>query len=173
MQRMVIHDLNGEGRWTGEAIQERYREYCKKADVASPLSLLPMTHLGKDAAARDACWIYPVMDKVVAGIEHGDVACKWIGIEFIEEDPRVPFGRILKSNTARALRRVCLTDEDRERLGRRIVAMLIAGQVPHEFRQYAKLLKKTGIGPYWPTIEQEVDRNNRYVMRWYEYLKGA
>ena len=36
-------------------------------------------------------------------------ACRRIGIEFIEEDRKFTFGKILKSNVARALQRSALT----------------------------------------------------------------
>ena len=48
-------------------------------------------------------------------------------------------GKILKSNVARALRRATLMKE--ERIRRRIVSMMLAGNVPHEFREYKKLLR--------------------------------
>jgi hypothetical protein len=42
-------------------------------------------------------WVYPVME----GIERGDKASVAVGIDFIEEDAHFPFGKTLKSNTAR------------------------------------------------------------------------
>ena len=111
------------------------------------------------------------MHKVIAGIERGDRACRRIGIEFIEEDRKFPFGKILKSNTARALRRADLTQDEQQRIGRRIVAMLLGGKVPHEFKEFARLLKKIGVRSYWDAIERGVNRSNRYVMRYYDYLK--
>jgi len=104
-------------------------------------------------------WIYPVMYKVIAGIEQGDAACRRIGAEFIEEDRKFTFGKIVKSNTARALRRSELTTEEQERIRRRLVAMLIEGNVPHEYKQYVKLLKKIGVGEY----RDEVESRNQTV----------
>ena len=40
------------------------------------------------------------MMKVIEGIEAGDLACVRLGIEFIEEDAKFPFGKTLKSNAA-------------------------------------------------------------------------
>ena len=115
----------------------------------------------------------PSHGKVIAGIELGDAACKRIGIEFIEEDRKFTFGKILKSNTARALRRSELTTEEQERIRRRLVAMLIEGNVPHEYKQYAKLLKKIGIGDYWNEVENRITWSNEYVMKYYNYLKDT
>jgi hypothetical protein len=113
------------------------------------------------------------MDKVIAGIENGDQACKRIGIEFIEEDVKFPFGKILKSNTARALRRAMLNEAEEARIRKRLILMLIEGNVPYEYKQYAKLLKKIGIGDSEPYLQKHVKRENPYVMKYFEYLTSA
>lgn len=135
---METIDYNGEGAWTREAILERYARIAAAAGVP-PRDLLPRQH-----TRGDRRWIDPVMDKVIQGIEEHDPACIQIGIEFIEEDLKFPFGKILKSNTARALRRAPLTTEQMQRIRRRVFSMLRAGIVPHEFHQYARLVKKIG-----------------------------
>lgn len=165
---MEIRDYNGEGRWSKDNIIGRYLRYCSELKVADPLDLTPPQY-----TEGEVTWVYPVMESVIQGIEKGDNACKRIGIEFIEEDSKFAFGKILKSNTARALRRSPLTTEERARIARRLVEMLIAGNVPHEYKQYAKLLKKIGVEDYWPEIEERINRSNGYVMKYYEYLKMA
>jgi hypothetical protein len=165
---MEVRDYNGDGKWTKNEIIRRYALYCHELKVQHPIDLSPVEHVEGDVK-----WIYPVMDKVIAGIEQGDAACRRLGIEFIEEDSQFTFGKILKSNTARALRRSELTPPEQERISQRLVAMLIDGNVPHEYKQYAKLLKKIGIGEYWNEIEKRVNRSNEYVMKYYDYLKQA
>ena len=162
---MEVRDYNGEGIWSRERILSRYARYCVDLNITNPLDLSPVESV--DGAVK---WIYPVMDKVIEGIEFGDSACRRIGIEFIEENRKFVFGKILKSNTARALRRSNLTFEEQERIRRRFVAMLIDGNVPHEYKQYAKLLKKIGVSDYWIEIENRIDKSNVYVMRYYKYL---
>lgn len=164
---MNVIDYNGVGIWSKEAVIERYSTYCNQSNIV-PRSLTPKEHQHDGTK-----WIYPVMEEVIKGIEDGDAACKLIGIEFIEEDSKFPFGKILKSNTARALRRTGLTEAEQERVRRRIVTMLISGNVPHEYKEYAKLLRKIGVGAYESDIERDVDRSNEYVMKYYEYLKNA
>jgi hypothetical protein len=161
-----IHDYNGEGEWSKDEIIRRYMQYCRELNI-EPANLLSKTIFKQG----EITWIYPVMDNVIAGIERGDAACRIIGVEFIEENRSFPFGRSLKSNTARALRRSNLTDEEKQRFRRRVVAMLIDGRVPREYKQYARLLKKIGVGNLWNEIESRVDRSNPYVMRWYKYLR--
>src|SRR5439155_19574911 len=117
----------------------RYAAYAAELGIA-PRDVAPEEH-----SERGRHWVYPVMTKVIEGIEAGDPACVRLGIEFIEEDAKFPFGKILKSNTARALRRASLSDEQNQRIRRRVLSMLRAGNVPHEFRAYAKLVKKIGL----------------------------
>lgn len=92
-----------------------------------------------------------------------------IGIDFIEQDATFPFGKILKSNTARALRRASLKEKQQDRSRRRVLHMLVNGQVPHEYREYAKLLRKIGLGD----LRSELDRanvRNPYVAKYVKYL---
>jgi hypothetical protein len=112
------------------------------------------------------------MDAVIEGIKRGDRACSEIGIELIEENEHFVFGRILKSNTARALRRADLTENQKARLRTRIVSMLLEGYVPHEFHEYARLLRHIGLGSWWAKIDRDIDRDNQYVMRYYKYLRA-
>jgi hypothetical protein len=163
---MSIIDYNGTGPWTKEAIQERYSRYARSLRIAFPQDLSP-----DESTQGRKRWVYPVMDKVIEGIEQGDRACIEIGLEFIEEDGKFVFGKTLKSNTARALRRATLDTDQEERVRKRLVAMLLAGQVPHEYHEYAKLMRKVGLGKWWPTIEKQVNRSNPYVMRYYRYFE--
>ncbi len=165
---MKVRNYNGEGKWSKDEIIRRYSQYCLELKVLNRIDLSPLEHVEGDDK-----WIYPVMDKVITGIEQGDAACRRIGIEFIEEDRKFTFGKILKSNTARALRRSELTIEEQENIKRRLVSMLIEGNVPHEYKHYVKLLKKIGVGDYWNEIENRINRSNEYVMKYYDYLKDA
>jgi hypothetical protein len=162
----TLHDYNGICRWSVESVQSRYLDHCRQLGIKEPEVPRPKTHAkGKER------WIYPIMDSVIVGMKKGDRACIELGVEFLEKDEHFPFGKILKSNTARELRRAELSSKQIARLRERIVKMLLNGNVPHEFQQYAKLLRRIGLGNLWPTIEQEVKRDNPYVMRYYDYLR--
>jgi hypothetical protein len=161
-----LRDYNGTGRWSVVSVQQRYLDYCRTFDVTAPELPCP-----KEQQEGDHHWIYPVMDSVIAGIRRGDKACVALGVEFIEEPEYFAFGRILKANTARALRGATLSSEQVVRLRARIVNMLLVGDVPHEYHEYSRLLRRIGLGEWWPTVEQQIARENRYVMRYYEYLR--
>lgn len=157
-------DYNGDGRWSCESILERYAQFAAEARIA-PRDISPTEQTGEGRR-----WVYPVMQKVIEGIEADDPACVRLGIEFIHEDAKFPFGRILKSNAARALRRTTLSAEQRERIRRRVLAMLKAGNVPHEFREYAKLLKKIGVKE---SDLADVPGKSERVARFKAYLLAA
>jgi len=162
---LIIRDYNGTGRWSRESINQRYKEYARRGGVKSPLDLKPQEH-----TSGTTHWVYPVMFAVIEAIEAGDPAAIQIGIEFLEEDQKFTFGKILKASNARALRRAALLPEQVERARKRIIQMLLAGQVPHEYQDYARLLRKIGVGGWWSGVEEHVDRSNPYVLRFYRYF---
>ena len=48
--------------------------------------------------------------------------------------------------------------------------MLVASQVPREYREYAKLLRRIGLGDGWPDARSRVDEASPYVMRFVNYF---
>lgn len=163
---MKVIDYNGTGFWSVEKILSRYLNYVQKYEIQMPRDLRPMVH-----SEADTRRVYSVMDRVIEGINDGDLACAEIGIEFIEEDQSFAFGRILKSNTARALRRISLTEEQKERIRKRVVAMLIAGYLPREYRQYAKLARQLGLGPWLNEIKKQAPTDKARVNRYRQYFE--
>lgn len=166
-ESLKVIDYNGEGKWSQDNIRQRYEQYCKQLKIVQPFDISPHVHV-----ASDQKWIYPIIDRIIMGIERNDEACKIIGVELVEESRTMPFGRILKSNTARALRRNTLSEYLQERLVARIVLMLVKGNVPREYQEYAKLLRKIGINTsYWQEIDKHFPNDNQYAMRYYSYFK--
>lgn len=161
-----IRDYNGAGEWSVAAIRERYVRLAKAMRQTDVRNLIPREHT--EGSTR---WVYPVMDQVIEGIKAGDLACVELGVEFIEHGAKQPFGRTLHSNTARALSHAALSGSQIERLRGRILGMLVEGEVPREFKDYAKLLRHIGVGDRWPSIAEAVDRTNPYVMRYVRYLE--
>ena len=132
---IVVHDYNGEGRWSCAEILLHYGRYAAELGIAVR-DLSP-----EEVLKGNERWVYPVMERVIAGIEAGDLACVRLGVEFIEEDGKFMFGKILKAKTARALRRAALSEEQKGRIRRRVFGMLRRGIVPHEFGDYARLVE--------------------------------
>jgi hypothetical protein len=71
----LIHDYNGEGRWSVSSVQDRYVEYCRQYGVQEPKVPTPREH--REGQSR---WAYPVMEAVIEGIERGDKASIAIGL---------------------------------------------------------------------------------------------
>jgi hypothetical protein len=163
---MTVIDYNGTGFWSVDAVLKRYADYARRYRIATPYELSPTV-----ISTNGKRWIYPVMDRVIEGIEKGDLACAEIGVEFIEESASFSFGRILKSKTARALRRATLTDGQKERIRSRVVEMLCTGYLPREFRQYAKLARKIGLGDWLSHVERKANLEDPWVRRYYSYFK--
>jgi hypothetical protein len=161
---MDVIDYNGEGCWSRAEVLTRYARYAAEMGIVAR-DLSPIEH-----SERGRHWVYPVMEKVIEGIKAGDPACVRLGIEFIEEDAKFPFGKTLKSNAARALRRASLSDEQKQRIRRRVFGLLRAGHIPHEYREYAKLLRKVGFDA---SEVPEVDASNPYVARFRSYFEMA
>ena len=120
MEIREIIDYNGTGMWSGEAVRARYAEYARQHKISPLLPLEP-----RISEHRTRRWIYPVMGQVIEGIEQGDEACIDLGVDFIEVNTGFPFGRILKSNTARALRRAPLNTQHVQRIRKRVTGMLL------------------------------------------------
>jgi hypothetical protein len=165
---LKTRDYNGPGDWDLESVQRRYLEHARKLGIQGVSDLAPKEH-----AEGGVRRVYPVMDEVIRGIEQGDAACIELGVEFVESGHKQPFGRLLHSNTARALRRAPLTPEQAARLRARILGMLVAGHVPHEFKQYAKLLRRIGLGQPWEAVRGQVDQANPYVMKYVRYFEAC
>jgi hypothetical protein len=163
---MTVHDYNGSGYWSSEAIQTRYQQLAGRFRLSECSDLRPL-----EAVSPTCRWIYPVMFRVIEGIERGDPACVEIGVEFIEQDQSFAFGRTLKANTARALRRAMLHPSQQERIRKRVMEMLVNGQTPREYREYAKLARKVGLGQWWDWAKNRVDLTNPYVSRYYDYFR--
>ena len=157
---MQVIDYNGVGRWSRSALEQRYGQYAAEAGVV-PRDLSPLEH-----TERGRHRVYPVMHQVIDGIGAGDPACIRLGVEFIEEDAKFPFGKVLKANTARALRRASLSEAQKQRVRRRVFSLLRAGHVPHEFREYAKLVRSVGFAasdiPATPSPNPYVERFRSY-----------
>jgi hypothetical protein len=159
-ESIVVRDYNGTAEWSWQSIQERYKTLCEKLNIP-PRILEPYQH-----SEGNVLWIYPVMNQVIEGIVAGEAACTQLGVEFIEQDRSFPFGYLLKYNTARALRRTPLTEEQKRRIRKRVCSMFLTGYWPRELREYVRLLKSVGFEEYREQLIEGLSRENPYAARW-------
>ena len=159
-----VADYNGTGSWSLEQILARYQRYCRELGLR-PGNIQPLRF-----SQGGRTWIYPVMHAVIDGIKRNEPASVRIGIDFIEEDQGFPFGKLIKSDTARALRQHATLDtEQKERLRRRFTDMLVRGYLPREYKEYAKLFRKLGLDHHADEIAR-ADQSNSFIRRWSHYL---
>lgn len=163
-----IRDLNGPGRWSRESISSRFKSYSNSFGTTIN-ELEPRTY--EEGSVK---WVYPLMQVAIDGIERQDPACIELGIELIEDSASMPFGMILKSNTARALRRTAdlLTEDQRNRIRKRVTEMLISEYMPREFLQYVKLAREIGFDDEVSRVESEADLENRWIRHYLGQLKS-
>jgi len=133
-------NLDGTGQWRNSEIIVRYRRWCMC------LNQRPAGISATEGFYGERGWACVVVRQLVALMKTGDLAAAWIAIELIEEDGGFAFGRLLKAECARELRRMPLNEEQKQRIRQRVVTMLALGFVPHEFRQYSRLARHIGLG---------------------------
>jgi len=161
-----IRDYNGEGRWSRESIERRFDTYSKSFGT-TVRKIEPRTY-----EKGTVKWVYPLVEAVVDGINKNDPACIELGIELIEDSESMPFGMILKSNTARALRHSVdfLTEDQRRRIRKRVGDMLITKYMPREFLQYVKLARAIGFDDEVSRVESEADLDDSWVRHYLDRL---
>ena len=163
---MPTRDYNGSNEWSIEGVLRRYANYCQQFGFAEQRLLSPRVH-----SEGEMRWIYPIMDAVIQGIKDDDRACTELGIDFISESQSFPFGMTLKSEAARALKRATLSERQAERIRHRVVQMLREGYLPQEYKFYARLLRKTGLGQHKAELSSIVARGPR-MERYLAYFQA-
>lgn len=161
-----VRDYNGEGRWSRDEIERRFRSYAK-AFGTTVKDINPRIY-----EEGSTTWIYPLIEDAIVGIKQGDRACIELGVELIEDSDSMPFGKILKSNTAKALRHSAghLSEDHRRRIRKRVADMLIELYMPREFVQYVKLARTVGFAEEIERVRSEADLTNRWVRHYLERL---
>ena len=97
------------------------------------------------------------IDKITQAIKHGDRSAVVLGYGLLIEDPPLPFGKILKSNLARALKHhiELLTEHEKQSLADKTATLLSLPFCPREVEDYCRLVKK--MGP--PIVNQVIGRS--------------
>lgn len=155
---MRDRDNDGKGRWAYAAIDARYAAAVKKAGER-PRQLVP--DVASYIAQRG--WLSAKMDEVFKGMRNGDRNCAWLAIELIEEDGGFAFGKLIKARAARELKCFKLNEQQKQRIRARVVTMLERQFMPHEFKQYVRLLRRVGPGPYKADLERLTLSPHRWV----------
>ena len=98
-----------------------------------------------DRIEHEAIWISAVFDNLRASVAGGSPDAIDIAIFLIEKDPMwLPFGKLIKSDLARALKKnvAKISPAHREKIVAVVVRLLQSEHIPRELEDYAKLIKK-------------------------------
>jgi len=95
-------------------------------------------------AKHPAIWVGDVFDGLRAAVAVGNAPAISLACDFIEKDIRLPFGKLIKSNLARALRKQHgrLTETERRQVLGVTGWLLNLPYAPRELEDYCKLVKK-------------------------------
>ena len=102
-----------------------------------------------DSAGHPGIRLARACDAVRADIRTGDLEAVSIACQVIGKDPRLPFGRIIKSNFARVLKQhpALLTEAQRWSLIDKTLALIQLDYCPRETEDCCKLLRKFELAP--------------------------
>lgn len=84
--------------------------------------------------------------QIAGAIRIGDRPAAVIGYQLLMEDPHLPFGKLFKSNLARAFRQRIdmLTEQEKVGLARKTAELLSLQYCPRELEDYCRLVKRMG-----------------------------
>jgi hypothetical protein len=156
--------LNPIGKWSFEGMHERYARCCKRFKVH---------YVRPEVRALDSerpWWITELMDCFIARMKTGDLAAGQLGIDLMQEDGGFFCGSIVKSNIPRALAKCALSEDQKNVIRARVVEMLLRKFMPKEFRQYAWLVRRFGLGAYRAEVETKADRSDPWVDWYVEFM---
>lgn len=160
---MCFEELDNRDIWRLDRVKARYQGYCQRYNVDHQEVSISGYYLERP-------WTASVLKPLIDRMKQGDLAAAEIGIEMIEEDRGLIFGPIVKSNIPRALAKCFLTEQQKERVRRRTVEMLLRKFMPKEFRQYAWLTRRIGLESWRNNLEQDADRTHPWVNWYLRYL---
>lgn len=119
-------------------------------------------------------WVSELFHAVAAAIQAGDVIAVSMACVLIEDDRKLPFGKLIKSGLARALRQryELLTVGERAQVLNATIALLNLPYAPRELEDYCRLLRKFPKDELQSAIAG-ITPCNASAERWVMYLTEA
>jgi hypothetical protein len=130
-------------------------------------------YLPQPAQDHPGIWVAQLFDRVRSAIADGDKVAVSIACDLIAQDPHLPFGKLVKSDLSRALRKrpEFLLEVERRQLIEATVKLLAIEFAPRELEDYAKLVAKLPREEYIALVESCQTRNQK-AAQLKEYLLG-
>jgi hypothetical protein len=132
-----------------------------EADMVQLLGLRLRTYFAEDGHEHPGIWLSQTFDKVRKAIVAGDTVAVSLACELIERDPMLPFGKLIKSELARALKKKVelLVASERAQILSATVKLLNQQYAPRELEDYCKLTKKLPEAEYIAALSRVVPKN--------------
>jgi hypothetical protein len=140
-------------------------------DMLQLLGLRLRTYFPQDGHENPAVWLSQTFDQVRRAIVVGDTEAVSLACDLIEKDPMLPFGKLIKSDLARALKKQVglLVASERAQVLGATIKLLNQEYAPRELEDYCKLAKKLP-GPEFLAALSRVAPRNPKAERLLAYL---
>ena len=122
----------------------------QRVDTLDELAILLQTDLSRydidSLMAHPGLRLDGAFTQVVRAIKGGGRPAAILACRLMMEDPHLPFGKLIKSNLARALKQQVdlLTEHEKLDLAGKTAALLSLPYCPREVEDYCRLVKKMG-----------------------------
>jgi hypothetical protein len=134
-------------------------------DIEAHLGLRLRSYYASDMHTHPGIWLSLTFDTLTKAIHAGDTVAISLACDLIECDPMLPFGKIIKSNLARALRKQITMVVAKERAQLVGATMKLLGQQysPRELEDYCKLIKKFPPSEFWIALTKIEPKNQKSI----------
>jgi hypothetical protein len=122
-----------------------------EAEIVTLLGPRIREYVPSNAVEHPAIWVGQCLTALASAVANGDARAMSIACDLIEQDPKLPFGKLIKSDLARALKKQALrlTVTERQQVLVATQKLLNLPFAPRELEDYGKLVKK------FPRVEVE------------------
>jgi hypothetical protein len=117
----------------------------------------------QQAQDHPGIWVSQLFERVRSAIGAGDKVAVSIACDLMDQDPQLPFGKLVKSDLSRALRKhpEFLLEAERRQVVNATVKLLALEFAPRELEDYAKLVAKLPRSEYIALVERCQTRNEK------------
>ena len=143
-------------------------------DMLQLLGLRLRAYFPPEGHENPAVWLSQTFAVVRAAIAKGDPVAVSLACSLIEQDPMLPFGKLIKSDLARALKKqvAMLVASERAQVLNAVAKLLNQEYAPRELEDYCKLAKKLPVAEYRAAVA-DVTTKNAKAKQLLAYLSDA
>lgn len=124
-------------------------------ELEALLGVSLMRYYPEQTISHSGIMLGRVGDNLAKVVATGDSLAIEDACRLISKDPKLPFGKLIKSNLARALRKAAkyVPEADRTRIVQRTASILSLEYCPREAEDYCKLVKHLGAAEARAVVE--------------------